>query len=134
MMTTYNDAIAAALNGKALLFTGAGFSFGSKNLLKEAPRDSRKFALFLYKEAGTADGDTDLANASSYFLKKLKDPNVLIDLLKAEYTITSISDAHKTLGAVSWLRTYWPSPVSPDTFVSIMCSGGTDGNEKAIHG
>ncbi len=30
--------------------------------------------------------------------------------------------------------TEWPSPDFPDTFVSIMCSGGTDGNEKAIHG
>jgi hypothetical protein len=28
----------------------------------------------------------------------------------------------------------WPSPDFPDTFVSIMCLGGSDGNEKAIHG
>jgi conjugal transfer mating pair stabilization protein TraN len=34
----------------------------------------------------------------------------------------------------SQMDTLWPSPVSPDTFVSIMCSGGTDGNEKAIYG
>lgn len=91
-------------NGTSLLFTGAGFSYGAKNLLGESPKNSRALSRALC-EFANLDPDDDLYYSSEYCLQN-KPRHELIDLLKKEFTISSISESHKKIASKKWRRIY----------------------------
>lgn len=99
-----NDAIIHALNGDAVLFVGAGFSYGARNLKNE------KFLMAngLCKEMiriGNLEEDDDLAYISERFIEEHGE-DALIDLLKNQYLCRSYSEDHKTISNVNWKRIY----------------------------
>lgn len=88
--------------GKGILFAGAGFSVGSRNLRNQEPPQSKKLAKLISK-LGLFEEDEDLAFASDYFITN-NNPEKLIDLLKQFYTIKKISEFHESICKVNWTR------------------------------
>ncbi|WP_250477255.1 SIR2 family protein [Caballeronia sp. INML1] len=98
-------AFSHAVDGNAVLFIGAGFSFGSRNLLDETPADSRGLARELYAKAGIETTDSNLANASELYLQEWPAGD-LIEHLKNSYTIKEPSSSHLQFGTINWRRIY----------------------------
>lgn len=98
--------IAKIYAGETLLFIGAGFSIGSTNA--NANKSSPPLASDLSKEiciAGGFDIETDLAYSADYFLR-YNDPDILVNLLTDNYTITDVCEFHKVISAQNWRRVY----------------------------
>lgn len=91
-------------NGTAILFTGAGFSYGARNIKGEMPKDSRRISREICKLCGIEE-DEDLYYSSEYCLDN-KPHHELIRLLKSEYTINSVSKFHEMIAGKQWRRVY----------------------------
>jgi len=91
-------------NGTSILFTGAGFSFGAKNIRGQMPKDSINLSRAICKIA-KIDEDDDLYYSSEYCLDN-SPHHELIDLLKSEYSIKSVSNSHELIAKKSWRRVY----------------------------
>ncbi|EHH1192024.1 hypothetical protein J7G23_004555, partial [Vibrio vulnificus] len=96
--------LARSSNGTSLLFTGAGFSYGAINILKKQPQDARSLSLHFSELAGI-EPDEDLEYSSEMAIIA-KGASVIIDTLKKEYTIKSVSESHKLIAAKNWKRVY----------------------------
>jgi hypothetical protein len=94
----------AALDGTALLFTGAGFSFGATNVNKTPPMGSLRLARAL-GDACLLDETIELDIAADFFQEE-KGVDALITLLCQEYKISSVARHHLALASVPWIRTY----------------------------
>jgi hypothetical protein len=91
-------------NGTSILFTGAGFSFGSKNVNGIPPKDAKLLSQLICNLAGIPEDD-DLYYSSEYFLETCPH-HQLIDILKSEYTINSVSSSHERIASKNWRRIY----------------------------
>ena len=91
-------------NGTSVLFTGAGFSFGAKNIKGKMPKDSINLSKAICKIA-KIDEDDDLYYSSEYCLDN-SPHHELVDLLKFEYTIKAVSKSHEKIANKSWRRIY----------------------------
>lgn len=100
----YKSAIAAACNGKAILFVGAGFSVGAVSISGEALPTGRELAKALCIDAGVPISD-DLKQASGRYLKKV-DPDTLVEKLRNTFTIRSVTPSQKIISALPWKATY----------------------------
>ncbi|MDV7106164.1 SIR2 family protein [Vibrio sp. TH_r3] len=90
--------------GKAILFTGAGFSFGSKNTLGDEPLGAKDLSHKL-SEKSKIPYNEDLMFTSDYFLSQ-NTPTDLIKILKDNYTLTSTSETQNTICSLPWRRVY----------------------------
>jgi hypothetical protein len=99
------EAIEHAINGRAILFTGAGFSHKAMNLKNEKPPDGIGLAKILIKLAGFEYNHTPLERASTIYIKQ-KSADELIKLLNEAYTIKSVDDCHKSIAMLPWKRCY----------------------------
>lgn len=91
-------------SGNAILFTGAGFSSDTENIMgKEPPRASALANLIAKK--GKFDGESDLKFSANYFLR-IKNDSELIELLKEQYTLKNIHQSHKDICSIPWRRIY----------------------------
>lgn len=101
------EAILHAKRGEALLFTGAGFSFGTRNMLPDDEGDvpdARGFARRLADKV-SAKGQYELPVISQYFVKK-KGENGLLDELLQTFTVTAVQSYHAYIGSIPWRRVY----------------------------
>jgi hypothetical protein len=98
------EAINHALDGDAVLFTGAGFSIGALNLKGEPFKTSRQFAAFLSKTCGSGD-DVSLEIAAEDYREKFGD-DALIAEVQNEFTTKAVSSHHIEFTAVPWRRIY----------------------------
>ncbi len=98
------DAIKYVLDGRGLLFTGAGFSFGAKNLLNYPIPTGGQLAEQLITTIGMRC-PADLDRASSAFLRK-RTADDLVKLLKEKFTVTSITESHRIIANLDWSRVY----------------------------
>lgn len=90
--------------GKSILFTGAGFSFGSKNTLQNEPLGARQLSHTLSELSGIPAND-DLMFTSDYFLSQ--NPSMdLIKILKDNYTLTATSQTQNEICSLPWRRAY----------------------------
>lgn len=102
---TIEEAIKKSLTGNCLLFTGSGFGYGAKNIKDQELLLGSGLADLLYDKCGIVDHDGDLKSASDLFLDE-RGEYELIELLKHEFTIKSISEDHKLIGSLPWKRIY----------------------------
>lgn len=100
-----NEAIRHAIDGNAILFTGSGFSFGSKNLTNDSPMTGRAFAQYLYKESNIVTTDENLALASQLYVKNFGAAK-LADLCRTTFSIRSSADHHQSVFQLPWQRIY----------------------------
>lgn len=105
------DAIGLIKYGKCILFTGAGFSLGAKNLCMNADGEYSEFltpgklSAKLAEECGFDEPDATLGTVAQFYLDEYPKTK-LIEFLKKEYTASSISDDHRLVGALPWRRCY----------------------------
>ena len=106
-----DEAIAYAIEGNALLFLGAGFSAGAKNIAgREFPLGSSLCDRLI------DDGKIDVTGESQsdrsdlgYIAERYLESNTKQDLLrflKNEFTCKEYSATHKTISQVTWKRIY----------------------------
>lgn len=105
------EAIGLIKYGKCILFTGAGFSLGARNL---CPKENGEHCEFLtpnkLAEKLAAEFDFDEPNeglgAVAQFYLDTHSKGQLIDFLKREFTATSISEDQRLIGGLPWRRCY----------------------------
>lgn len=90
--------------GKALLFTGAGFSLGSINMNGDGPPKASELAEKIC-DLGGFEKDTDLRFASDFYLHN-HPKEALIELLKQTFTVKETSEAQKNICNAPWRRLY----------------------------
>jgi len=98
------EALEFVLAGRALLFTGAGFSLGAVNLRGTPFKTGRALARHLANLTGLPE-TTELEDAAEWFASKLgKDP--LVEELQNEFTVKEVAQAHMELLRYPWHRIY----------------------------
>lgn len=91
-------------SGKAILFTGAGFSVNTKNITGAQPPFAKELAKKICK-LGAFEVHDDLRYASDYYLGSFGGEK-LIPLLKENYTLTDVTEDHLNICKVNWRRYY----------------------------
>jgi len=102
----FKDAIAKISWGRSLLFTGAGFSMGAKNLNGEF-RTAYTIANDLYSRCKVKDNyqDGNLQKASQWYIKN-QGADAMIDFFKDEFTARGITSEQIEIGKLNWKRCY----------------------------
>jgi len=90
--------------GKAVLFTGAGFSLNTKNLEDKEPPLAKDLANKIALLGGMEPSD-NLMYASDYYLT-YKDKAELLKLLKNNFVLNEVSENHVSICSVPWKRSY----------------------------
>ena len=90
--------------GKAILFTGAGFSRTATNINGTHPPAGDQLAKMIANLGGFEEDD-DLRYVSDYYLKNF-DPSKLLDFLKKEFTMKDVSSEHVEICKLKWKRIY----------------------------
>lgn len=103
-MMDINTAINLALEGNAILFAGSGFSYGAKNLNGEDFHTGDGLRDIIAKDCGTTSL-RPLSIVSEFYISKRSDDD-LIELLKREFTLSSIEVWHKIIMSIQWKRIY----------------------------
>lgn len=91
-------------SGKAILFTGAGFSKGTKNFKGEEPPLAEKLAAEIC-QLGNFEEDKDLKFAADFYLSENSAEN-LISLLKEKFILEDVFEFHINICKVNWRRCY----------------------------
>ena len=101
------QAILYALDGKAVLFLGSGFSIGATKPNKSEFTIAKPLAHKLLKECGIPDDElfNDLGKASEIY-QELKSEHELVDFLREEFTAIGITAAQTLIGSLPWARIY----------------------------
>lgn len=101
------DAIQCALEGKAILFAGSGFSYGAKNYNQEPFKTGTELRDCLALECGIKKTDSDLSAVADYYLHMDgHSTDSLIKFLLDKFTLGTITESHKTLMSLKWKRIY----------------------------
>jgi len=90
--------------GKAILFTGAGFSNFTKNVSQKEPPMAKQLAKEICNLGGFPE-DEDLQYAADYYLTNC-DKGKLVESLKQKYTLQRTSQTHDAICTVNWRRFY----------------------------
>jgi hypothetical protein len=93
-----------ALDGRALLFVGSGFSRGATNLSGDDFSLGSQLAATLSKEAGQPEV-LALDDAAELFADRFG-VDSLVNVLKSKYSAKTVRDYHKEIAAVPWRRVY----------------------------
>jgi len=101
----FNEAIAYALDGEAVLFTGSGFGYGATNLQGITPVTGRDFAEELWTLSGLSGAPDSLSIASQVFIQK-QGRMALADLCRNAFTIKTPAVHHVDIAGLPWQRIY----------------------------
>ena len=93
------------LDGQAVLFAGAGFSYGAQNIKGEVP-SAKKIKEELLLDMGLDKKSEHSLETISNFYKNKKSSKELIDKLKEQYNVIKVLDYHISLMNVRWKRIY----------------------------
>lgn len=91
--------------GKAILFTGAGFSRGTTNVEDLEPPLASQLAEKIC-EVGNFPISRDLRFAADYFIANCNDKNKLISLLKRQFDLKRVDQTHVSICKIKWRRFY----------------------------
>lgn len=107
MEKTINLLIDKMKFGKPVLFTGAGFSYGMKNIKSKQPKgvDDLSKLLMGGVDISSDDGVIPLKDIVDYYIESEKE-NQLIAALEDEFIINEVSDYHKEIAKINWKRAY----------------------------
>lgn len=94
-----------AILGRAVLFLGSGASTEAKNALGEPLPVAPVLVTRMASDLGIANNDYSLQTIATHFKKK-KGAHKLVELLKEELEVKSVSEGLSTLLALPWRRIY----------------------------
>jgi len=99
------DAVRHALDGRAVLFTGAGFSNGATNIEGNPIPSGKALAIKLLADIGYTKTDGSLDKAAAAYLRRNTERD-LINLLAKAFTVRDVAKSHEILASIPWRRTY----------------------------
>ncbi|EOT2564361.1 SIR2 family protein [Escherichia coli] len=102
--------------GKAIAFTGAGFSLGTKNVLGSTPPMAGELAKKLSLLCNLEESE-DLMFAADVALEYADNISVL-DLRKDNYTLTSVSECHEKICKLPWKKFF---TTNYDNSIELAC-------------
>lgn len=93
--------------GKPVLFTGAGFSYGMKNIHGNSPKGVDGLTERLMRECGLSfDGESvSLKDIVDYYMETGKEYE-LINIIEDEFIINDVCSYHEQIANISWRRCY----------------------------
>ena len=94
------------LTGKAILFCGAGFSYGSKNILDETPPTASSLSKKISQLGGFKESENLRFTSDKYINDNKQDLTKLIDLLFNNFSIKETSEAQNNIISYPWRRIY----------------------------
>lgn len=97
-------AINFALEGNAILFAGSGFSYGAKNLNGTNFNVGDNLRDIIAEDCGITSF-RPLSVVSEFYISEKSDDE-LIELLKKEFSLSSIETWHNTIMSIKWKRVY----------------------------
>jgi hypothetical protein len=100
----YQEALNFALNGQAIIFTGAGFSAGTTSLDDLAPPQGEELAHILGAQS-CSKLVNDLKDASDVAIPKLT-ADIAVPLLHELFRLKKVTEAHLSIASVPWLKVY----------------------------
>lgn len=101
------EAIQYALEGKAILFAGSGFSHGAKNFHGEAFKTGIGLRDSLSKSCRIDAKDYSLSAVADFYTESSgHSVNDLISFLVDEFTLGEIAPAHEIIMSIKWKRVY----------------------------
>lgn len=112
-----DDMLRKISTGKAIIFTGAGFSKKTVNILNEEPPLAKELSKKIGVLGGIGDDIEDLMFTSRFFLK-YKDKNELLKLLKDSFVLKEVSEEHKHICSLPWRRFY---TTNYDNSIELAC-------------
>ncbi|WP_072206964.1 SIR2 family protein [Klebsiella quasipneumoniae] len=92
-------------SGKAIIFTGAGFSRNAKNIANVEPPLAKELSKKIGALAGLGDDNEDLMFTSHFYLKH-GNKNELLKLLKDNFVLREVSESHQKICSLPWRRFY----------------------------
>ena len=100
-------AIEGIFTGESILFVGSGFSLGATNSNSSNPEMKRSpdLSTAMLSACGISDEKATLTKASEVFLAD-KGPDELVDFLKREFVVSSISPDQEFVTGQKWRRIY----------------------------
>ena len=103
----FDRALEYALEGRAVLFAGAGFSRGATNVRHRPLKSSIELAEALAKKAGLAAGASSpgLEDAAEGYVAAYGE-DALIKELQGEFTIQKVTPHQVQVAKVPWKRVY----------------------------
>lgn len=101
----FEDALAAALQGRALAFLGAGFSIGAPAANGLEIPSTVELAARLCAAVGETGLPYDTA-ATLYRKRNSSDPHALASFLAAQFTVDRVEEPHVGFSKVPWRRVY----------------------------
>lgn len=102
---TLEDAIRHALDGRAVLFTGAGFSYGATSIEGAAIPSGKALAEELLNRIGYARSDGALDKAAAAYLRRMT-KREMVDLLIRRFSVKDVTKNHQTISSLPWRRVY----------------------------
>lgn len=102
-----SQAISYALDGKALLFIGSGFSLGASKANGDEFKIAKPLAHKLLQECKIPEDEwfSDLGKASEIY-QELKSEHELVDFLRGEFSAVDVTEEQKIVGSLPWMRIY----------------------------
>lgn len=100
------NAIEKALDGHGILFTGSGFSYGAKNV-KGMPVKTGVALKQHFCDLKKLPYDYQLSEVANYFIDNTDNgEDLMIKILKEEFTIKDVTESHETVMSIPWRRVY----------------------------
>lgn len=99
------QAIENVLDGQAVLFAGAGFSYGAQNINGDVP-SAKMLKKELLRSMGMNENVEYGLEMVADFYKKKKSATELVNKLREQYNILSVAEHHKKIMGLQWKRVY----------------------------
>ncbi|MBA0218435.1 SIR2 family protein [Pectobacterium brasiliense] len=112
-----DDMLRRISTGKAIIFTGAGFSKKTINILNEEPPLAKELSKKIGVLGGIGDDIDDLMFTSRFFLK-YKDKSDLLSLLKDSFILKKVTKDHEFICSLPWRRFY---TTNYDNSIELAC-------------
>lgn len=100
----YKEALEHALNGKAVMFAGAGYSFGATNIKNKELKRGGELSNYFSKKCGLPK-NTPLDDAAECFIEDFGEDE-LIKEIQNEFTVKELAPFHEKLASIPWKRIY----------------------------
>ena len=100
----FKNALEFALDGKAVMFAGSGYSYGAINIKRQPLKRGGELSKYFSNKCKLPI-DTALDDAAESFIEDFGEDE-LINEIQNEFTVKSLASFHEKLAAIPWKRIY----------------------------